>query len=183
MSRVGKEPITIPSGVTVSQTGQHVAVKGPKGQLEWSLPPVISISVEGSQAVLKRANEEPASSALHGLSRTLVANMVQGVSAGFARELEITGVGFRAAVQGQTLIMNLGFSHPVNFPLPKGITAETPKPTQIVIKGIDKQLVGQVAADIRRVFPPEPYKGKGIKYAGEVIRREAGKAAASAGTK
>ena len=183
MSRVGKQPIAIPSGVTVTQTGQRVAVKGPKGLLEWTLPPAISINVAGSEAVLKRANEESSTSALHGLSRTLVANMVHGVSTGFTRELEITGVGFRAAVQGQTLVLNLGFSHPVNFPVPKGITVETPKPTQVVIKGMDKQLVGQVAADVRRVYPPEPYKGKGIKYAGEVIRRKAGKAAASAGTK
>ena len=183
MSRVGKQPIAIPQGVTVSASGSHVTVKGPKGQLEWSLPAPISIDVAASQATLKRANEEPQTSALHGLSRTLVANMVQGVSQGFSRDLEITGVGYRAQAQGQTLTLNLGFSHPVSFPLPKGITAETPKPTQICIKGIDKQLVGQVAADVRRILPPEPYKGKGIRYAGEVIRRKAGKAAASTGTK
>ena len=183
MSRIGKKPIPIPQGVTVTHSGQRVQVKGPKGQLEWSLPETITIVASGHAATLARANEEPRTSALHGLSRTLVANMVLGVSAGFSRELEISGVGYRAQAQGQTLVMNLGFSHPVNFPVPQGITVETPKPTQVVVKGVDKQLVGQVAADIRRVLPPEPYKGKGIKYAGEVIRRKAGKAAASAGTK
>ncbi len=183
MSRVGKKPIAIPAGVTVTAAGRLVTVKGPKGQLAWSLPEVISLETATDQATLRRANDEPRSSALHGLSRTLVANMVQGVSQGFSRELEISGVGYRAQAQGQQLVMNLGFSHPVHFPVPVGITVETPKPTQIVVKGIDKHLVGQVAADIRRVLPPEPYKGKGIKYAGEVIRRKAGKAAASTGTK
>ncbi len=183
MSRVGKAPIPLPSGVTVTHAGQQVNVKGPKGELAWSLPSPIGIAVANGQATLTRASEEPGTAALHGLSRTLVANMVQGVAEGFSRELEINGVGYRAQAQGKTLILNLGFSHPVHFPLPAGITAETPKPTQIIVKGIDKQLVGQVAADIRRVLPPEPYKGKGIKYVGEVIRRKAGKAAATSGTK
>ena len=183
MSRVGKQPIPIPGGVTVSHANGRVTVKGPKGQLEWSLPGAISLRVAAGQATLARDEHAPASSALHGLSRTLVANMDKGVSEGFSRELEISGVGYRAQAQGQTLVLNLGFSHPVHFALPKGITAETPKPTQIVIKGIDKQAVGQVAADVRRVLPPEPYKGKGIKYVGEVVRRKAGKAATSAGTK
>ena len=183
MSRVGKQPIAIPSGVTVTNAGGKVTVKGPKGQLEWSLPDAVSLQVAAGQATLHRNEQAPQASALHGLSRTLVANMVQGVSEGFSKELEISGVGYRAQAQGQTLVLNLGFSHPVHFPLPKGVTAETPKPTQVVIKGIDKQAVGQVAADVRRVLPPEPYKGKGIKYVGEVVRRKAGKAATSTGTK
>jgi large subunit ribosomal protein L6 len=178
MSRIGKQPITVPSGVEVTITGAHIRVKGPKGQLEWDTPEDIRVANEDGSLVVTRPSDERRHRSLHGLTRTLVANMVTGVSEGFTRELEIVGVGYRAAAPSPNrLEMALGFSHPVNVDAPDGIAFATPAPTRIQITGIDKQLVGQVAANIRKIRKPEPYKGKGIRYAGEVVRRKAGKAA------
>ena len=176
MSRIGKMPIPIPSGVEVSVSGQHVSVKGPKGTLERDFHERVSISVEEGQAIVNRGDDSREARALHGLSRALLANMVTGVSEGFRRELEIIGVGYRAAMKGSDLEMQLGFSHSVPFSAPDGITFEVPEQTKIVISGIDKEQVGQVAANIRKIRPPEPYKGKGIRYSGEHVRRKAGKA-------
>ena len=175
MSRIGKMPIPIPSGVEVSVSGQHVSVKGPKGTLERDFHERVSISIEEGQALVNRGDDGREARALHGLSRALLANMVTGVSEGFRRELEIIGVGYRAAMKGSDLEMQLGFSHSVPFSAPDGITFEVPEQTKIVISGIDKEQVGQVAANIRKIRPPEPYKGKGIKYAGEYIFRKEGK--------
>ncbi len=178
MSRIGKQPITIPSGVEVTIDGSHVTVKGPKGTLEHDLPADITISREGDDLVVARPDDERAHRALHGLSRSLVANMVTGVSEGFTRELDIVGVGYRAAAAGpKKLDLQLGFSHPVAFDAPEGVEFEVPAPTKIIVKGFDKQLVGQVAADIRKIRKPEPYKGKGIRYADERVLRKAGKSA------
>ena len=178
MSRIGKKPIPVPSGVEVSISGKHIRVKGPKGQLEWDAPEDITVAQEDGSLVVTRPSDERQHRSLHGLTRTLVANMVTGVSEGFTRELEIVGVGYRAAAPAPNrLEMALGFSHPVNVDAPDGITFATPVPTRIQVSGIDKQLVGQVAANIRKIRKPEPYKGKGIRYAGEIVRRKAGKAA------
>jgi large subunit ribosomal protein L6 len=178
MSRIGKKPIPVPSGVDITLDGTHVVVKGPKGTLEHDVPTEITITREGDELVVVRANEERHSRALHGLTRSLVANMVQGVSDGFARDLEIVGVGYRAAAQGPSKIeLQVGFSHTVPFEAPDGITFEVPSPTKITVRGFDKQLVGQVAANIRKIRKPEPYKGKGIRYAGERVLRKAGKSA------
>jgi large subunit ribosomal protein L6 len=178
MSRIGKQPIPVPSGVEVSITGSNIRVKGPKGQLQWDAPADMTVSQEDGNIVVTRPSDERQHRSLHGLTRTLVANMVTGVSEGFTRELEIVGVGYRAAAPAPNrLEMALGFSHPVNVDAPDGITFATPAPTRIQVSGIDKQLVGQVAANIRKIRKPEPYKGKGIRYAGEVVRRKAGKAA------
>lgn len=176
MSRIGKKSIEIPDKVklAVSDTGS-IKVEGPKGKLEWVLPESIKLRIEGKQAVLDRSVENRATKALHGLSRSLVSNMVVGVSQGFQRALEIHGVGFRAQVQGKNLNLNIGFSHPVVFPIPDGIKITVQESTKLLIEGIDKQLVGQVAADIRAFYPPEPYKGKGIRYSGEQILRKEGK--------
>ena len=179
MSRIGKKPIAVPSGVKVAVDGQAVRVEGPKGTLSLSVPPAIEARLAEQQVVVQRRQETSEAHALHGLTRTLVANMIHGVTEGFRKELEIEGLGYKAQVQGKTLTLQLGYSHPILFPIPEGITVETPKPTQLVIKGIDKQLVGQVAADIRALAPPEPYKGKGVRYVGEIIRRKVGKAAAA----
>jgi large subunit ribosomal protein L6 len=160
MSRIGRAPIPVPEGVEVTLKGQHVAVKGPRGEL-----------------IVTRPTDRGPHRALHGLSRTLVANMVHGVTQGFEKRLEIVGVGYRASLRGDALEIAAGFSHPVSIPAPPGITFEVPAPTQIVVRGIDKQAVGQIAAEIRRVRPPEPYKGKGIRYAGEPVRRKVGKRA------
>jgi large subunit ribosomal protein L6 len=176
MSRIGKMPVSVPSGVEVSVSGQSVSVKGPKGTLQREFHEKVSITMEDGQAVVTRVDESRESRALHGLSRALLANMVTGVSDGFRRELEIIGVGYRAALKGSDLEMQLGFSHSVPFPAPAGITFEVPEQTKIVISGIDKEQVGQVAANIRKIRPPEPYKGKGIRYSGEQVRRKAGKA-------
>jgi large subunit ribosomal protein L6 len=162
MSRIGKSPIAVASGVTVTIEGQTVTVKGPKGQLAWTLPEEIEAKQDGAQA-------------MWGLSRTLVNNMVTGVTAGFEETLELVGVGYRAAMKGQALSMQLGFSHEVDVPPPAGVTFAVPKQTEIKISGIDKQLVGETAARIRRIRPPEPYKGKGVRYAGEKVRRKEGK--------
>jgi len=178
MSRIGKKPISVPSGVDVTLDGTHVVVKGPKGTLEHDIPTEITIAREGDELVVARANEERRSRALHGLTRSLVANMVEGVSDGFARDLEIVGVGYRAAAQGPNKIeLQVGYSHSVPFEAPDGITFEVPSPTKITVRGFDKQLVGQVAANIRKIRKPEPYKGKGIRYAGERVLRKAGKSA------
>ena len=178
MSRVGKEPIPIPNGVEVTIDGGHVAVKGPKGELERQTPTQIAISRSGDELVVTRPDDERENRALHGLVRSLVNNMVLGVSDGFSRDLEIVGVGYRATAQGPNrLELQVGFSHPVRVEAPDGITFEVPQPTRITVRGCDKQLVGQVAADIRKIRKPEPYKGKGIRYAGEHIRRKAGKSA------
>jgi large subunit ribosomal protein L6 len=178
MSRIGKAPITVPSGVEVSIVDRHITVKGAQGTLERDLPGEIEVAQEDGALVVTRPNDERQNRALHGLTRSLVNNMVLGVSAGFTKELDIVGVGYRATAQGPNkLELALGFSHPVHVDAPAGITFEVPAPTKIVVKGIDKELVGQVAANIRKIRKPEPYKGKGVRYAGEVVRRKAGKAA------
>ena len=178
MSRVGKAPITVPSGVDVSITGDTVEVKGPKGTLSRTLPDPITAREEDGQIVVERPNDERQTRALHGLIRSLVNNMVVGVNDGFRKDLEIIGVGYRAQAQGGSkLELQLGFSHPVNIEAPEGVTFEVPQPTNISVVGIDKQVVGQVAAEIRSLRKPEPYKGKGIRYVGEHVIRKAGKAA------
>jgi large subunit ribosomal protein L6 len=178
MSRIGKLPITIPEAVTVQVDGQSVSVKGPKGSLEFSVHPAVSVAVEERQIVCRRGSEERTHKALHGLTRALVANMVQGVTKGFERRLDLVGVGYRAQMLGPNLSLALGFSHPIIFPVPSGIKLEVKDQTQITVSGIDKQLVGSVAAKLRSFRPPEPYKGKGVKYSDERIRRKAGKAGA-----
>jgi large subunit ribosomal protein L6 len=178
MSRVGKEPIAIPSGVDVTLEGHRVVVKGPNGTLAHQAPEAITVSRDGDTLVVTRPDDERENRALHGLTRSLVHNMVVGVSQGFSRELEIVGVGYRAQAQGPSkLELQIGFSHPVRFEAPEGVTFEVPQPTRIVVRGADKQLVGQVAADVRKSRPPEPYKGKGIRYADERVQRKAGKSA------
>jgi large subunit ribosomal protein L6 len=178
MSRIGKQPITVPSGVDVTIDDRHVVVKGPRGTLEHEVPETISVAREGDDLVVTRPDDERENRSLHGLTRSLVANMVTGVSQGFTRDLEIVGVGYRAVAQGPTkLELQLGFSHPVTVDAPEGITFEVPAPTRITVQGADKQLVGQVAADIRKLRKPEPYKGKGIRYSDERVLRKAGKSA------
>ncbi len=176
MSRVGSTPITVPSGVEVTVTDGVVEVNGPKGDLSQTIDPRITISVDDGVVTLTRSDEERQSRALHGLSRALLNNMVIGVTEGYAKELQAVGVGYRAILRGSTLELQVGFSHPVTIEAPDGIEFEVPEPTRIFVRGIDKQLVGQVAADIRAVRPPEPYKGKGIRYVDEYVRRKAGKA-------
>jgi large subunit ribosomal protein L6 len=175
MSRIGKKAVAIPSGVTVTLEGQTVTVKGPKGQLSWTVAEEIEVRQENGELTLSKRGEGARAQAMWGLSRTLVANMVTGVTTGFERTLELVGVGYRAAMKGQALSMQLGFSHDVDVPAPAGISFATPRQTEIRISGIDKQLVGEMAARIRRIRPPEPYKGKGVRYAGEQVRRKEGK--------
>jgi large subunit ribosomal protein L6 len=176
MSRIGNKPVEIPEKVKVNIDNEGaVSVEGPKGTIEWKLPRGIKASVQDNRVSLMREAETHRVKALHGLSRSLVHNMVQGVSQGFRKQLEVEGVGFRAAVQGSTLNLNLGFSHPIPFQIPQGIKVTVTDATKINIEGVDKKLVGQVAADIRGFYPPEPYKGKGVRYAGEQIRRKEGK--------
>ncbi|HWD53500.1 MAG TPA: 50S ribosomal protein L6 [Acidimicrobiales bacterium] len=178
MSRVGRSPISVPSSVTVTLSGSTVNVKGPQGALERQLPEGITIAQAGDTLLVSRPDDERRHRALHGLSRSLVANMVSGVTEGFSKELEIVGVGYRATARGSdALELALGFSHPVVVNAPEGITFEVPVPTRIIVKGIDKEKVGQVAADIRKLRKPEPYKGKGVRYANERVLRKAGKAA------
>jgi large subunit ribosomal protein L6 len=178
MSRIGKNPIPVPAGVTVTVAEGTITVKGGKGTLTRSLPGSISVREEGTTLLVERPNDERSSKALHGLTRTLVSNMVTGVSAGFTKELEIIGVGYRAIAQGPSKIeLALGFSHPVFVEAPQGIEFEVPAATRLIVKGIDKEQVGQVAANIRKIRKPEPYKGKGVRYLGENVRRKAGKAA------
>jgi large subunit ribosomal protein L6 len=176
MSRVGKMPIPLPQGVDVQIAGSHVTVKGPKGELSRDLDPDMRVEQKDSQLVVTRPSEQPRHRAMHGLTRTLVANMVTGVSNGFSKTLELQGVGYRAQMQGQNLVLAVGYSHPVNVPPPPGIEFEVEGTSKIVVKGINREHVGQAAADVRKIRPPEPYKGKGIRYTGEYVRRKAGKA-------
>ena len=176
MSRIGKLPISIPKGVTVTVIGHAVTVKGPKGELHRTMHAEIGVAVDGEVLTVSRPSDDPRHKSLHGLSRTLVANMVEGVTKGYTKSLEITGVGYKAEVRAYGLQLALGFSHPIEYRAPTGIKLTAPQPTQVVIEGPDKQMVGQVAAEIRALRKPEPYKGKGVRYAGEVIRRKAGKA-------
>ena len=175
MSRIGNKPITVPSGVEVKIDGQIITVKGPKGTLTREFDKNVIVTLEDNIITVKRVNDEPAIRSLHGLTRTLINNMVEGTVKEFERKLEINGVGYRAAKQGTKLVLTLGYSHPVEMVAPEGITFEVPNPNEIIVKGIDKELVGQTAAVIRTKRPPEVYRGKGIKYAEEVIRRKEGK--------
>jgi len=176
MSRIGKSPIPVPSGVDVTIAGRHITVKGPKGSLERDIPGAITVRQEGDELLVERPDDERQNRAMHGLVRSLVNNMVVGVHEEFTKELEIIGVGYRAAAQGtDKLDLALGFSHPVSVKAPDGISFETPSPNRIVIRGIDKEAVGQVAANIRKIRKPEPYKGKGVRYLGEYVPKKAGK--------
>ena len=175
MSRIGRKPIAIPAGVEVTVDNGLVTVKGPKGTLSQKINPVISVEINGAEVIVTRPNDDKESRSLHGLSRTLINNMVVGVTEGYKKELEVNGVGYRVQKQGDTLVMNLGYSHQVFVKEIPGITIEAPGPNQIIISGADKQLVGQFAAEVREKRPPEPYKGKGIKYSTEHIRRKEGK--------
>ncbi|HEX9694982.1 MAG TPA: 50S ribosomal protein L6 [Actinomycetota bacterium] len=177
MSRIGRMPVEIPSGVEVTLSGARITVKGPKGTLERDLPRDMIVKKEGSTLTVDRPTEQRGHRSLHGLTRSLIANMVQGVTEGFKKDLEIQGVGYRAAAKGKDLEFALGFSHPVTVNAPEGIAFEVPTPTKITVSGADKQAVGQVAAEIRALRPPDAYKGKGIRYAGEFVRKKAGKAA------
>ena len=175
MSRIGNKPIAVPAGIEVKIEGQHITVKGPKGTLERDINPEITMKLENGTVTFERSSENRLDKSLHGLTRTLVNNMIQGVQKEFTRELEINGVGYRAQKQGNDLNLSLGYSHPVIYKAPAGISFDVPNPNSIIVKGIDKEQVGQVAAEIRTKRPPEVYRGKGIKYAEEVIRRKVGK--------
>ncbi|MBP9751040.1 MAG: 50S ribosomal protein L6 [Candidatus Peribacteraceae bacterium] len=179
MSRIGRKPVAIPNGVTVTVNGSTVAVKGSKGELSYVHLPLISVAVEGSEIVISRSDETKAARERHGLTRALIQNMVTGVTDGYEKKLEVIGVGFKTAVKGQTLTLNIGFSHPVDFAIPEGVTIVQDEKNKniLFIRGIDRQLVGQTASDIRALKPPEPYKGKGIRYSDEHVRRKVGKAA------
>lgn len=176
MSRIGNKPITVPAGVEVTLDGNHITVKGPKGTLEKELHKNMEVSMEANVITVKRPNDEQENRSLHGLTRTLINNMIEGVLNQYSKVLEVNGVGYRAQLKGKKLVMNLGYSHPVEMDAPEGITFEVPNPNQIIVKGIDKEVVGQTAAVIRTKRPPEVYRGKGIKYAEEHIRRKEGKA-------
>lgn len=176
MSRIGRKPIVIPAGVEVKLDGNHVSVKGPKGTLDSTVHPLMKIELKDGEVVVTRPNDGKEARSLHGLSRTLVANMVEGVSEGFKKELEVVGIGYRASKEGKNLVLNVGFSHSITMPEPEGITVEVPDANKIIVNGIDKQKVGQFAAEIREKRPPEPYKGKGIRYAGEYVAQKEGKA-------
>lgn len=179
MSRIGKKPIVIPKEVKIQVEGSVVSVEGPKGTLRRKLSDRLNLQIKENQLFVLRPGNTKFDKSLHGLSRTLIFNMIKGVTEGYTKELEIQGVGFRAQVQANNLNMQLGFSHPVNYPIPEGIKIETPKQTQIVVRGIDKEMVGKVSSEIRSVYPPEPYKGKGIRYQGEYIKKKIGKAQAA----
>jgi large subunit ribosomal protein L6 len=183
MSRIGRLPIAVPSGVDLTLTGSHLSVTGSKGTLERLLPPAMRINIDDGTVIVERPSDSRVHRSLHGLTRTLVANMVEGVSKGFTRELELVGVGFRAARQGNDLVLTLGYSHPIRYSAPDGVTIEVPSPTLITISGADKEVVGQVAAKIRSFRKPEPYKGKGVLYRGERVRRKAGKSGKAGKTK
>ena len=176
MSRVGKMPIPVPQGVEVRIDRNHVSVKGPKGELSRDLNPEMRIEQTDGQVIVYRPSDQPRHRAMHGLTRTLVANMVTGVTAGFSKTLELQGVGYRAQMQGHDLVLAVGYSHPVRVPPPPGIDFEVEGTSKIIVKGVNREHVGQAAADVRKIRPPEPYKGKGIRYAGEYVRRKAGKA-------
>jgi large subunit ribosomal protein L6 len=175
MSRIGKKPVTVPGGVTAAVDGQEIKVKGPKGELSHVLVEDVIAKLENGEIEVAMREDSKQARAMWGMSRTMVANLVTGVTEGFTKRLEITGVGYRAAVQGQNLQLQLGYSHDIQYPIPQDIQVQCPKPTEVIITGIDKQKVGQVAAEIRRFRPPEPYKGKGVRYAGEFILRKEGK--------
>lgn len=175
MSRIGANPVLIPENVEVSLDGRVVTVKGPNGEVSQTLPEEITVEIEEDSVRFVRPSDDARDKAMHGLSRSLVANMVEGVTDGFAKSLEIVGVGYRAETRGNTVVLQLGFSHPIEFEIPEGIEVKTPEPTRLEVSGADKQLVGQVAAELRGFRPAEPYKGKGIRYEGEHIRRKAGK--------
>lgn len=181
MSRIGKMPVVIPSGVKISLEGKHLKVEGPKGILERDIHPDIDVTIEDEQLLVTRPTDDKEHRALHGLTRALINNMVVGVTTGFKKNLELVGVGYRAAKQGKNLVLTVGYSHPVEMDPGEGLEIEVPSPTRISIMGIDKEKVGAFAANVRSVRPPEPYKGKGIKYEGEVIKRKAGKAGVKAG--
>jgi len=183
MSRIGKKPVPLPKGITVQKKDGTLKVTGPKGELSASVPPSIGVEIKPNEIVLTRSSDLKSQKALHGTWRALVNNMIRGVSEGFRKKLEIVGVGYKAELKGKKIQFALGYSHPILFEPPQGIKIEIPQPTAVIISGIDRQLVGQVAAKLRSFRPPEPYKGKGVKYEGEYIRRKAGKAAATAGTK
>ncbi len=183
MSRIGKKIVAIPKDVKIEVKDGVVLVQGPKGKLSRKLSDRISIEIKDNQLLVKRVADTKVDKSMHGLFRALIVNMIKGVTEGYTKELEIIGVGFKAAVAGNKLNMALGFSHPVNFTIPEGIKIETPKPTQLVIKGIDKELIGEVATEIRLVYPPEPYKGKGIRFVGEHVKKKIGKAQATGGGK
>ncbi|MDO8500687.1 MAG: 50S ribosomal protein L6 [Gemmatimonadaceae bacterium] len=176
MSRIGKNPVAVPAGVTVTLDGNRITVKGPKGELSRVIPADMKIASENGQVTVTRPSDDQKHKALHGLSRTLIANMVEGVTKGFSKQLDIVGVGYKAETRPYGLQLALGFSHAVQYKAPQGIKLTAPAPTQIIVEGANKEIVGQVAAELRSLRPPEPYKGKGIKYAGEQIRRKAGKA-------
>jgi large subunit ribosomal protein L6 len=178
VSRIGKRPIPIPDGVELAIDGRNVTAKGPKGSLQWTLPEGILASMSDGVVRLERSGEDRTTRAMHGLAGALVSNMVEGVSKGFTKTLEIVGVGYRAAAKGRGVDLSLGHSHSIHYDPPEGVTIEVPAPNKLVISGIDKQMVGQVAAELRRMRPPEPYKGKGVRYEGEIIRRKAGKTGA-----
>jgi large subunit ribosomal protein L6 len=175
MSRIGKKPVAVPSGITANVEGQTVRVKGPKGALSFVVPDDVAVKLDGGQIKVDPRNETKRARSQWGTSRTLIANLIAGVTKGFEQRLEINGVGYRAAVQGKNLNITLGYSHDINYPIPEGITIATPRPVEIIISGADRQKVGQVAAEIREYRPPEPYKGKGIKYSDERIFRKEGK--------
>ena len=181
MSRIGKLPVSMPNGVTVTQQGNRITVKGPRGELSRTLPQVITVSQENGQLVVTRPSDDPQHKALHGLTRSLVNNMVEGVTKGFQKTLEIVGVGYKAETRPYGLQLALGFSHAIEFKAPTGIKLTATNPTTVIVDGADKEVVGQVAAEIRSLRPPEPYKGKGVKYQGEVVRRKAGKAGKAGG--
>ncbi len=183
MSRIGKKPVEVPKGVKIEVKDNFIFVEGPKGKLSRPLSVRITLDIKDNQVLVKRATDIKTDKALHGLYRALIVNMFKGVTEGYKKELEIIGVGFKAAVQGNNLGLNLGFSHTVNFPIPQGIKIETPKPTQLVITGIDKELIGKVATEIRAIYPPEPYKGKGVRFLGEFVKKKVGKAQATGGGK
>ena len=175
MSRIGKNPVTVPSGVTLTQDGQTVSVKGPKGELSFTLPDAVTGKLEDGAFAITPVEGVKTAKAMWGMSRTMIFNMIEGVTNGFKKELELKGVGYRAQMKGATLSMQLGFSHDVEYPAPEGIKINAPKPTQIIVEGINKQQVGQVAAEIRSFRKPEPYKGKGVRYLGEYVRQKEGK--------
>jgi large subunit ribosomal protein L6 len=177
MSRIGRKPIELPAGVTVSISPGRVIINGPLGELSQHVPARMDVEQQDGSVVVTRPSERGEDRALHGLTRTLIANMVEGVTTGFQKRLEIQGVGYRASLQGSDLELNVGYSHPVLVKAPQGITFEVPSQTEVIVKGIDKQQVGQIAAEVRKVRPPEPYKGKGIRYEGEYVRRKVGKRA------
>lgn len=175
MSRVGKKPIDVPNNVKIDIRANGISVEGPKGKLEHAIPGSLKVSLNGNKLIVERASSAKEEASLHGLTRTILFNLIRGVTEGYTKELEIKGVGFKAQVQGNMLQISLGFSHPVQYAIPEGITVKTAKPTQVTITGIDKVKVGEVAAEIRDYFKPEPYKGKGIRYVGEYVKHKAGK--------